>query len=274
MFLHPLRNFPGPVTSAASSLPFAVRHAFGQQSRHTQRLHDKYGPVVRVAPNHISFTDPQAWRDIYGHKIGGKDEMDKPTEFVRPLRDLPSVMINAPREEHQRFRRALSHGFSDASMRKQEPLIKQYVDLLIENLRRESGAGAKGDRKPLRMDSWYNYTTFDIMGELIFGESFHCLENSEYHPWIAAAIGSVRNNSLGIALSAAGLIDVVQWIYRLGLFSSLLEMQAHIARMLRKRLAMDKERNDLFEGIIKHKEDWVSPPAPYLDYARRPNRTN
>lgn len=32
-----------------------------------RRLHEKYGPVIRFSPNELSYTDPQAWKDINGH---------------------------------------------------------------------------------------------------------------------------------------------------------------------------------------------------------------
>lgn len=104
-------------------------------------------------------------------------------------------------------------------MRKQEPLLQRHVDLLIENLRRESVVEAEvGSRaaRPLRLQSWYNYTTFDILGDLVFGESFHCLENPEHRPWIAAVIGSVRNRGVSVGLSAAGFDRLVEWVYNLG----------------------------------------------------------
>jgi hypothetical protein len=28
----------------------------------------RYGPVVRVEPNLLSYADPQAWHDIHGHR--------------------------------------------------------------------------------------------------------------------------------------------------------------------------------------------------------------
>ena len=31
-------------------------------------LHDIYGPVVRIAPNELSFISPKAWNDIYSDK--------------------------------------------------------------------------------------------------------------------------------------------------------------------------------------------------------------
>ena len=40
--------------------------------------------------------------------------------------------------------------------------------------------------------SWYNFTTFDILGDLCFGESFHCLETAENHPWLDATFKGVK----------------------------------------------------------------------------------
>lgn len=135
IYFHPLHKFPGPTLFGASRLPWAIKHAFGSQAFYTQKLHDKYGPVVRIGPNHLSFTDPRAWKDIYGHRVGSGsnvEEMTKSRTFVKTLRHVPTSIINADREEHSKFRRALSHGFSDNAMRQQEPMIAKYIDLLLK----------------------------------------------------------------------------------------------------------------------------------------------
>jgi hypothetical protein len=44
--------------------------------------------------------------------------------------------------------------------------------------------------------SWLNFTTFDLIGDLAFGESFHALEGGEYHPWMAAIFENVRSLAL------------------------------------------------------------------------------
>jgi hypothetical protein len=40
--------------------------------------------------------------------------------------------------------------------------------------------------------SWLNFTAFDLIGDLTFGESFHALEGGKYHPWMAAIFDNVR----------------------------------------------------------------------------------
>jgi cytochrome P450 len=151
LFLHPLRKFPGPVAQRASRLPWAYMHARGQQAFRTQKSHEEYGPVVRVGPNHLSFTDPRAWKDIYAYRAAG--EMAKADAFFRPMKGLPSSILNADIEEHSRIRRALAQGFSDASMRAQEPLIKGYVKLLVERLTHES----EGGQSVQNMAAWCTY---------------------------------------------------------------------------------------------------------------------
>ncbi|KAF9637455.1 putative cytochrome p450 protein [Lasiodiplodia theobromae] len=46
----------------------------------------------------------------------------------------------------------------------------------------------------------YLFTTFDVIGHLAFAESFGCLQNSEYHPWIEFMFSTIRYGSMMGAL--------------------------------------------------------------------------
>jgi hypothetical protein len=224
---------------------------------HTQRLHEKYGPVVRISPSHLSYTDARAWKDIYGHRLGSHgemSEMSKTIPFSRPLDDVPTSIINADREEHQRFRRALSNGFSDSSMRKQEPMIMKYVNLLVDRLHQEGQEGEKA----LHMEAWYNWTTFDIIGDLVFGESFRCLQNVYYHPWVEFITGAIQARAFMTALSYLGLGWLVQLLFRNGGKKFLSSITKSTDTMVVNRLKIENERNDLFEGFVKRRDEWVS----------------
>ncbi|KAI1428035.1 isotrichodermin C-15 hydroxylase [Xylaria sp. FL1777] len=254
IFFHPLRKFPGPLLQGASTLPWAIQHTAGLQAFNTQKLHDKYGPVVRIGPNHLSFTDVKAWKDIYGHRIGtgaNAGELTKSDLFVNSIPGLPTNIITADREEHSRFRRALSNGFSDASMREQEPEIIKYVDILIKRLHEVCDQG----NKKLNLEAWFNWTTFDVVGSLVFGQSFQCLENSDYHPWIDFILKSVPSGGMITALSYVGLMEVVRIMFMFGgiAFS---HVQKHTDAMVKLRLAIEKPRVDLFEGLVKRREAW------------------
>jgi hypothetical protein len=86
----------------------------GYQAFHTQKLHEKYGPVVRIGPNHLSFTDASAWKDIYGHLVGqrmGAVEMGKARTFANLIDGIPTSVLNSSREEHSLVRKALARRF-------------------------------------------------------------------------------------------------------------------------------------------------------------------
>ena len=125
-----------------------------------KELHDKYGPIVRLMPNQLTFTDPQAWKDIYGHRPG-HPQFHKDPIHVGSVQDIPpsTTLTMAGDDEHARQRRALSHAFSRAALLEQESIIRGYVDLFIERLK-----PLASKKESVNMCNWFNWTTFDIIG--------------------------------------------------------------------------------------------------------------
>jgi averantin hydroxylase len=138
-------------------------------------LHRQFGDVVRLAPDELSFINAAAWKDIYGHRQG-HDEFAKDRMGQQRTVNGVANIVDANRADHSRYRRLLSHAFSDKGLRKQEPIITHYVDLLIRRLYEYA------DQGPQNILDWYNWTTFDLTGDLTFSEPFHCLENARTHP--------------------------------------------------------------------------------------------
>ncbi|KAI1171137.1 cytochrome p450 monooxygenase [Nemania sp. FL0916] len=245
LFFHPLRRFPGPILCRATNLWRVSKVFSGDLALHVRRLHDEYGPVVRIAPHELAFIESQAWKDIYGHH--NTFEMSKDDSFYRPMgRRIPDAVITADRERHGVIRRQLSHGFSDRSMRDQEPIFREYVDLLIRRLDELAG----GD-KPLDMRAWFNYTTFDVIGNLAFGSDFGCLENSRYHPWVEAITSNLKDNTLirGYVQFIPG--SLIFRLFRLGIFKGRTAHMAYTKNKLRDRMELTTERPDFMEGLIK-----------------------
>jgi len=72
IFLNPLRSYPGPKLWAASNILLSYHTLRGRLPFATKELHDIYGDVVRIGPNHLSYICGDAWDDIYGHGRGKK----------------------------------------------------------------------------------------------------------------------------------------------------------------------------------------------------------
>ncbi|KAH8664178.1 putative P450 monooxygenase [Xylariales sp. PMI_506] len=188
IYFHPLSKYPGPKIAAASFLWSARSMTRGTAIFDTLRLHDQYGPVVRIAPDELSYVDPAAWKDIYGHKKAGQPEFQKDRKYHT---GFGGTILSADRESHGKLRKLLAHGFSELALRAQEPMIQKYVKLFIARLHERGDNG----NVPMDMEQWYTYFTFDIIGELTYGESFDCLSSSNLHKWIHIILGFLKQGA-------------------------------------------------------------------------------
>ncbi|KAI1155572.1 putative cytochrome P450 [Nemania diffusa] len=248
VFWHPLRNFPGPILHRGTIFPRAYHQMNGTLAFHITSLHQRYGPVVRVAPNELAFNSPQAYRDIYGHK---KEEFPKHRSFYGIFKHLPSSIINADAAENSILRKQIATGFSDRAMSQQEPIIGRYVDLLVARLK---DALAKNSCQNMR--EWYTWTTFDLIGDLSLGSDggFGCLQNSSYHPWVRLIHESIRQQGILLGLIALGFKKPIAWIHKTA--NGLLADSQHRLIVKEKVLQRMKsgQRPDFLDGLIRNKE--------------------
>lgn len=156
VYYGPLAKFPGPKLWAASRLPYIGMLWNGQDAVAKNALHKKYGPVVRMSPTELSYCDPQAWKDIYGHRTGNKKSFPKDSNFYAlPINKTPSIIV-ADDATHTRHRRVLAHAFSDKALKEQEPMLKHWAEVLVTKLQERAASSA---RTPLDIVSWWNFTT-------------------------------------------------------------------------------------------------------------------
>ncbi|KAK0646814.1 isotrichodermin C-15 hydroxylase [Cercophora newfieldiana] len=263
LYFHPLCSFPGPISHRASPIPYILKLISGQASFHTHHLHEKYGTVVRLTPNHLSFTDVRAWRDIYGRRVPPSttdkdsdpntlDEHPKSPMHYGFLPEIAPSILEAHRSEHAMLRKALSNGFSEKALRAQESRIKRYVDFLVFRLTQDSERGAK----PLDIVNWYNWIAFDIVGDLVFAEPFGCLEKQEYHPFVKIIVGSIKGGTVLVALNYLGMQWVMKLMWELGVSKMVRNMRETLREKLVGRMESKVEVEDLFEGLMRHREEW------------------
>ncbi|KAH8641862.1 hypothetical protein IG631_04803 [Alternaria alternata] len=106
LYFHPLSRFPGPRIAAVSSWYEAYYEIVlkGQYSRQISKLHDEYGPIVRVTPDELHIRDPSFYEQVYAKNLHlDKEGWDKRFGCAGGL--LPTV--NA--EQHKRRRAAVAH---------------------------------------------------------------------------------------------------------------------------------------------------------------------
>ncbi|KAI3324405.1 putative cytochrome P450 [Xylariaceae sp. AK1471] len=231
-------------------IPHALNQIRGRLPFHVTDLHSRYGVVVRIAPNELAFSSPQAWRDIYGHKTG-QDEFPKYRGFYRAFSHLPTSILNADSREHGLLRRQLAVGFSDRAMREQEPIIGSYVDLLISRLKDAVQRDSCQD-----MREWYTWTTFDVIGDLSLGVDggFGCLKNTSYHPWVNLINTSIRQQGVILGLISLGFRGPIAWLHKsAGRVFAINQHRLIVKEKVAQRMEGGK-RPDFLEGLIRNKE--------------------
>ena len=65
-----LRDIPGPRLAAFSNLWLLYHCRRGRRYLAVHEAHKKYGPLVRIQPNHVSIADAEAIPVIYSHSGG------------------------------------------------------------------------------------------------------------------------------------------------------------------------------------------------------------
>jgi cytochrome P450 len=243
---------------AATRIPYMRNTISGQYAQRLKKLHNQYGEVVRVAPDELSFIDSDAWKTMYGTRTG-HGQKQKDYRFYPPTVSNGASIIQSNDQDHSRFRRLLSHAFSDSSLRSQEPIIKGYVDLLIQRLREnstpegENAQAGQSKTKPLNLVAWYNFATFDIIGDLAFGEPFDCLKNSAYHVWVKIIFSSAKFGAYAnISRRLPGSKYLVKLITPKRVFAQK-EWHNQLSReKVVGRLEKSNERPDFFANILKH----------------------
>ncbi|KAJ5930554.1 hypothetical protein N7466_006047 [Penicillium verhagenii] len=249
----PLRSYPGPKLWAISTLPSAISILRGRSHTTMLAMHNKYGPVVRIAPNELSFNSPGAYQDIYMPRSGRPPFGKHPRIYACKLNGVrDSIIGTLDHDLHGKQRRLLSHAFSDRYLREQEGIIVSFVDMLISQLRKQINP-KKNHTSKADISGWMNFTTFDIMGELMFAETFDCLNDSKLHPWISLVFASVKGITLVAVMNQFSLIWAAsEFLLPEYLREQMLRAVNVTAEKADRRIKKGTTRPDIMSALLKN----------------------
>jgi hypothetical protein len=135
IFLHPLLKMswiPGPKTYALTQWRLAYDDWKGIRTRTIHQLHQKYGPVVRIGPNEISFNSLTALKTIYGAGSGFER-----TSFYRmfDVYGHQNLFTFGSPKAHGERKKLLNHAYSKSNILKNsasavEEKVWEYMRLL------------------------------------------------------------------------------------------------------------------------------------------------
>ncbi|KAK3321254.1 putative cytochrome P450 [Cercophora scortea] len=255
LYFHPLSKYPGPKLAACSNVPFSFWFLGGRQPYKLLELHGKYGHVVRVAPNELSFNSAQSFRDIYGfrpgHKTFIKSEFYDGGSFAS--RGVHSIVSERDPVAHGQMRRLLAHAFSNSSLKEQEELVAKSVDRFIKLVKAKTDGGQIFD-----IAKGFERMAFDIIGDLGFGQTFDALDTDEDHPWIGTMLGALTKGALADSFkrfpAVARLLGVVLRRQIALLVEDTRRNEDMAIELVSKRIAQSSNRKDFMTRILEHRK--------------------
>ncbi|OLN85229.1 putative sterigmatocystin biosynthesis P450 monooxygenase stcF-like protein 1 [Colletotrichum chlorophyti] len=250
IYFHPLRHYPGPRLWAATRLPWNLINQKGKLAWKIRDLHDKYGPVVRIAPDELSYTSSTAWKKIYGQRSPEFAKCLDGRGIAGPNIANPAVrnggIVTADQEPHARLRKAVLPAFSERALRDQEETLQLYANKLMDQLRSSSEGGAPQD-----MAKWFSLTAFDIVSDLAFGQAAGCLDDAS-QPWLqvigARAQGIVRYQ---FAIHY-GLESWLEWLAPKAQKVAVKKHAELTAAKVKRRLQQTENKKDFMSYILEN----------------------
>lgn len=166
-----LSDVPGPFLASISRLWHIIRIIKGRVSQDTLELHEKYGPFVRIAPDEVSVSHPDAPKQLllntlhkgYWYQVAAVPDW----RFQTPL------STTNPKEKAARSK-AFASGYTLSNMLQTEEHIDWTVEKLLDWMDKFAA-----EHKPMELDLFFSFTAFDIIGEVLFSRPFGFVDKGQ-----------------------------------------------------------------------------------------------
>ncbi|KAJ5392278.1 hypothetical protein N7509_007768 [Penicillium cosmopolitanum] len=173
LYFHPLSKFPGPKLAACSHLYEFYFDIIknGMFMQEISRIHEVYGPIVRITPREIHIKDAEFYDQIY---CTGSRKREKDPQFVSGFVSPQSVITTIDHDLHKKRKNMIQNFFSKASITEIEYHILQKMEKVAYRFHDACRTG-----EILLMESIFSGLTADVITLYAFGTSYDYLENRE-----------------------------------------------------------------------------------------------
>ncbi|KAL6402003.1 benzoate 4-monooxygenase cytochrome P450 [Ilyonectria robusta] len=177
-FLHPLANVPGPFLPAVTRLYawyFNVPKE-GKFYKEIERLHNVYGPIVRITPDEVHLTNPKYYDVVYGVK----SDFYKDPRFYGALGIDRATFATVSNDLHRRRRAALNPFFSRRKVLELEDIVHSKVDKLCRRVRADRATG-----QPTNLHAAFRAISVDTITDYAFDECWNQLDADDLGEWFS-----------------------------------------------------------------------------------------
>lgn len=116
------------------------------------------------------------------------------------------------------------------------------------------------DTAVVDISKWMNFATFDIIGDLAFGEPFHCLETSNYSAYVTVMFDQFKMAIKILSLRYLGLEGPIKMLLPKSAKEKRGIHASSANEKIRRRLAQgpdgaDAQRNDFMTYILRYNDE-------------------
>lgn len=198
-YFHPLSQFPGPFWASATRLWITWHNVLGQEVDVCERLHKKYGPVIRITPTMLLVSDATKLPLIY-HRSA-----DKSSHYISgSLGKTESIFNMQPHAMHAKYRKLAAAPYSFTNIKRMEGLIDVQIGRWIDKL---TDTFEKTKRE-FDFCPWAVYMAYDVVSEVGFGAPFGFIEQGKD---VAGLIQGMHDGLLPFGILAR-LYPFTNWV--------------------------------------------------------------
>ncbi|TGO67109.1 hypothetical protein BOTNAR_0048g00410 [Botryotinia narcissicola] len=163
--LHPLSHIPGPLLPKLTSLWLHYHAYVGDEASCIHKLHNQYGPIVRVSPSEIDIADADAINPIYISK-GGFQKAPCYANFDvdghKTIFSTTDAEFRAPRAK------AVMPLFSTKSIRDNEAALYGCVENMVRRMKEDAEGG-----EPVNYLNLARSLALDAISTHLFSENYN-----------------------------------------------------------------------------------------------------
>ncbi|KAL9013617.1 MAG: hypothetical protein Q9173_001694 [Seirophora scorigena] len=168
LFFHPLSDFPGPKLAAATKW-YEFYHDIikgrGLFAAEIRKMHQIYGPVVRVNPDELHVDDPDWYNTLYANNPTRRDKWPPAAKMAGTAH---AGFGTVDHYLHGKRRAALSPLFSSRAIADADGVLQEQVHILSNALERRFASGEVVELRNLFVaftsDTIHQYTMGESMG--------------------------------------------------------------------------------------------------------------
>ncbi|KAJ0417771.1 cytochrome P450 [Aspergillus carlsbadensis] len=180
LFLHPLRAIPGPFLAKISGWWLFTLEFTPTPHQELFKLHQKYGPIMRISPNEVSFNDIEASDTIYAQA----SKFDKSRYFYGAFENPgPHLFSICDRQKHSQDKRLISYAMSRTNATSHESSMYDKATFLMERIAQRTET-----EQTIPLFPAFRCMTLDTISDFAFGKPSGALHLQDFQSHTFEAI--------------------------------------------------------------------------------------